>query len=125
MYDKREELEELEKKRKQLLKEIKEQEQQHYKALVEFFGDDFPRNEKKRPISLKQFKDKYELVEKRGESLGMLDQKENSKIEIAEQFLKIMNTLAPKIASNNGFVNYREAGEELLALKRLSEKEKK
>ncbi|WJP96697.1 hypothetical protein [Macrococcus bovicus] len=65
MTEKRKELEKLEKKRKELLKEIKAQEQRHYKALIEFFGDDFPRNEKKRPISLKQFKENYMLIEKK------------------------------------------------------------
>lgn len=46
--------------------------------------------------------------------------KENEfKIKIADQFLEIMKELEPKIAPNNGFVNYKEAGHLLLALKNL------
>lgn len=47
--------------------------------------------------------------------------KENElKIKIADQFLEIMKELEPKIAPNNGFVNYKEAGQQLLSLKSLS-----
>lgn len=64
MTDKIKELMELEEKRKELLKEIKEEEKVQHKALITFFGDDFPRGENHRPISLKEFRGKYTVVEK-------------------------------------------------------------
>ncbi len=110
MDDKRKELEELEKKRKILLKEIKEQEQRHYKALVEFFGDDFPRNEKKRPISLKQFKENYMVIEKK--SYGHFKTSEDERrLESYEKIFGVLRKTADSIDYSQGFPKLSNLGE--------------
>ncbi|TDM12171.1 hypothetical protein [Macrococcus bovicus] len=102
MDAKRRELEELEKKRKELLKEIKAQEQQHYRTLIEFFGDDFPRNENKRPISLKQFKEEYMLVKKKQYG-NFKTPNDERRLETYEKMLGVLRSAADNIDYSQGF----------------------
>lgn len=102
MYDKRVELEELEEKRKKLLKEIKEKEKEHYKMLLEYYGDEFPRNDKNRPISLKQFRENYMLIEKK--QYGNFKTPEDERrLEAYEKVFGILRNTADNIDYSQGF----------------------
>lgn len=102
MYDKREELEELEKKRKALLKEIKEKEKEHYKILLEFYGDDFPRNDKNRPISLKQFRENYMLIEKKYHG-NFKTAEDVRRLEAYEKIFGVLRNTADNIDYSQGY----------------------
>lgn len=102
MYDKRQELEELEKKRKALLQEIKEKEKEHYKTLLEFYGDDFPRNDKNRPISLKQFRENYMLIEKKNYE-NFKTQDDERRLEAYEKIFGVLRKTADNIDYSQGY----------------------
>ena len=95
------ELQALEEKKKQLLKEKREKDKKELQTLKAVFGEDFPRKENGKFISLDEFKKNYVISHK--DQSGIDPNELNAVQEELNQLKKALNGIADAMDDSRGY----------------------